>query len=452
MQLLNSWDPPRNPNLSVATLTVTDTPLCHSDLVKTYADQTDQTDQTDQSDRFEKPDQFEQDDQAEVPRKVAGALSRYLSQLDPDRITISRAAELYGLFAEIRRLAAAGELLLAPRAVEARDWKDLGHRSAAAWMAATSGTGLGEAISTLETAGRLETLPATADALRNGSLSTQKAKEIAAVAVRRPQAEGELLQIAATGTMKALKQGCRRVSAQGASSEEENARYAAIHAGRYFRHWTDPDGAFKGEFKLTPVQGARLLSSLDVRANALFDEARKTKSHEPAHAYAADALVDLVTGARSAEARAGTVVHVRVDAAALRRGYTATGEVCEIAGVGVVPVATAQALLPEAFVKVLVTDGVDVTTVCHVGRSVSAHLRSAIEERDPTCVVPGCDVATGLEIDHWQTDFAAGGPTALANLARVCHFHHAMKTYRGFELRGGPGKWEWEPPPEFATG
>jgi len=117
-----------------------------------------------------------------------------------------------------------------------------------------------------------------------------------------------------------------------------------------------------------------------------------------------------------------------------------------------VPVSTVRGMLSEAFVKLLVTDGVDVLTVCHVGRGVPAHVRSALEERDPTCVVPGCDVAMGLEIDHWQTAYADGGPTTLANLARLCHFHHAMKTYRGFELGGGPGKWDWEPPPEFDSG
>jgi hypothetical protein len=109
-------------------------------------------------------------------------------------------------------------------------------------------------------------------------------------------------------------------------------------------------------------------------------------------------------------------------------------------------------VLPEAFLKVVIVDAVDVVSVCHVGRYVSAHVRTAIEERDRACVVPGCDVAMGLEIDHWQTDYGDGGPTALANLARLCHFHHAMKTYRGFGLGGGPGKWEWRPPPDFPSG
>jgi hypothetical protein len=61
-------------------------------------------------------------------------------------------------------------------------------------------------------------------------------------------------------------------------------------------------------------------------------------------------------------------------------------------------------------------------------------------------VVPGCDVANGLEIDHWDIPFAEGGPTRLSNLARLCHHHHYLRTHQGFELTGGPGKWHWEPP------
>lgn len=187
----------------------------------------------------------------------------------------------------------------------------------------------------------------------------------------------------------------------------------------------------------------------------MFDEARKADKRESSGAYAADALVDLVTrSSADPKNRSGTssaVVHVRVDAAALRRGYVEGGEVCEIAGVGPVAVATARALLPEAFLKVVIVDAVDVISVSHLGRHVSAHVRTAIEERDPTCVVPGCDVAMGLEIDHWQTDYGDDGPTALFNLARLCHFHHNMKSYRGFSLGGGPGKWVWQPPPDFPS-
>jgi hypothetical protein len=382
-------------------------------------------------------------------------ISAYLATLEPERITTAHAAELFGLFAELTRLGTAGQVLLTPRVAQSDAWKNEGHRSAASWVAKATGTGLGEAIATLETAERLQSLPMTTEALRSGVLSAPQVREIAAAAANRPSAELQLLEAATTCTLKGLKDQCRQVRAVTGSAATENARYEAVRKSRFFRHWSDSDGALRGEFKLTPDAGARILSCLEVRANELFDRARKAEIRESPGAYAADALVDLVTGS-SADAgsgggqgssRASAVVHVRVDATALQRGYVEDGEVCEIAGVGPVPVATARALLPEAFLKILVTKGVDVVSVCHVGRAVPAHLRSAIEERDPACVVPGCDVAMGLEIDHWQTDFGDDGPTALFNLARLCHFHHFMKTYRGFHLGGGPGKWEWDPPP-----
>jgi Domain of unknown function (DUF222) len=391
----------------------------------------------------------------EVPKRAVADITAYLARLEPDRVTTAQASELFGLFAELTRLGSAGQVLLAARVRDSDTWKNDGHRSAASWVAQATGTGLGDAIATLETAERLEFLPETTEALRSGALSAPQVREIAAAAAARPSAEGELLEAASTCTLKGLKDRCRRVRAVAGSAVAENERYEAVRKSRFFRHWSDPDGGFRGEFKITPDAGARLLSSLEVRANELFDEARKADNRDAPAAYAADALVELVTrGARVAPVKANgsPVVHVRVDASALRRGYVEDGEVCEVPGVGPVPVSTVRGVLSEAFVKLLVTDGVDVLTVCHVGRGVPAHLRSALEERDPTCVVPGCDVAMGLEIDHWETAYADGGPTALANLARLCHFHHAMKTYRGFELGGGPGKWEWEPPPEFDSG
>jgi hypothetical protein len=389
-----------------------------------------------------------------VVRRAVSDVAACVAGLEPERITTSQASELFELFAELTRLGSAGQVLLAPRVSQSNTWKDEGHRSAAEWVAQTTGTALGEAIATIETAKRLESLPNTAQALRDGKLSAPQLREIATAASGRPSSELDLLDAASTCTLRGLKDRCRRVKALANSARDENARYEAIRASRFFRHWSDPDGAFRGEFKLTPDDGARVLASLSPRTDELFEQARKADRHEPTAAYAADALVDLVTRQDSrvgAPSGPPVVFHVRADAAALRRGYVADGEICEIPGVGPIPVSTARSLMSDAFVKLLVTDGVDVVTVCHVGRGISSHVRSALEERDPVCVVPGCDVAVGLEIDHWQTPYADGGPTTLANLARLCHFHHAMKTYRGFELRGGPGNWKWEPPPPFET-
>ena len=81
--------------------------------------------------------------------------------------------------------------------------------------------------------------------------------------------------------------------------------------------------------------------------------------------------------------------------------------------------------------------------------------------RDPECVVGGCHVRVGLEIDHVEP-WSATRVTKLDALARLCRFHHALKTHEGYRLEGGPGHWRWlkpdggevdaRPPPDDDTG
>jgi len=49
----------------------------------------------------------------------------------------------------------------------------------------------------------------------------------------------------------------------------------------------------------------------------------------------------------------------------------------------------------------------------------------------------GCNVRDHLEIDH-IVPLAEGGPTSLDNLARLCRWHHGLKTHRGYRLLGPP--------------
>src|SRR5579862_7337551 len=163
----------------------------------------------------------------EVPRKAVRDISAYLATLEPERITTAQAAELFGLFAELTRLGSAGQVLLTPRVAQSDAWKNEGHRSAASWVAKATGTGLGEAIATLETAERLQSLPMTTEALRSGALSAPQVREIAAAAANRPSAELQLLEAATTCTLKGLKDQCRQVRAVTGSSATENARYEA---------------------------------------------------------------------------------------------------------------------------------------------------------------------------------------------------------------------------------
>ena len=85
-----------------------------------------------------------------------------------------------------------------------------------------------------------------------------------------------------------------------------------------------------------------------------------------------------------------------IDYDALRRGYAEADETCEIAGVGPVPVATVRGMLADSFGAAIVTDGVDVYNVAHLGRSATAHQRTALEARGYRCEVPGCGSTTAL--------------------------------------------------------
>lgn len=139
------------------------------------------------------------------------------------------------------------------------------------------------------------------------------------------------------------------------------------------------------------------------------------------------------------------MIHVRIDHTALRRGHVVDGEICEIPGIGPIPVTTATMLAADSIINILLTDGVDVTRIAHTGRTITAHQRTALRERSTTCEVPGCDTRTNLEIDH-NDPWALSKNTSLDNLNLLCRWHHYQKTHCGHRLTGPPGNRQWHPP------
>jgi hypothetical protein len=143
--------------------------------------------------------------------------------------------------------------------------------------------------------------------------------------------------------------------------------------------------------------------------------------------------------------RTNIKVIVRIDYDALRRGWAEGDEVCEIDGLGPVPVAAARALLDDAFVAAVLTKGTDIRKVVHLGRRPTALQQTALQWRDPTCAVDGCPNRLGLEIDH-NTGWCHTHTTELDDLAPLCHHHHWLKTYEGWRLEPGPGPRRLLPP------
>jgi hypothetical protein len=383
-----------------------------------------------------------------------------------------------------KRLCAAGETLAAARAAECNAHLATGHRDPVDWLAAVTGASRGEATDVLRVANALPGQPGVEDALREGKLTSQRAKLVTDAVKVNPDRENELVRGAESDTVRQLKERCLRAKAEGRTAQDAARRRAALHAARRCRTWTDGEGAFHLEALLTPEAGGSLVAALDVQTDRHFHRARRAGTHESTDAYRADALVALVTGrgilparsrrgasersseqnpssdalespasdddaseltfCRDLEPRAH--VQVRVGLESLRRGSIVEGEICEIPGVGPVSVQHARDLLGDALLDVIITDGVDVSTVVRPRRNIPTPLATAVMERDQYCVVPGCGKRLGLEKDHWQRPVKDDGEASYDNLVRLCKHHHYLRTHQGWVLSGGPGNWGFEPP------
>ena len=144
---------------------------------------------------------------------------------------------------------------------------------------------------------------------------------------------------------------------------------------------------------------------------------------------------------------------VRVDLDALLRGPAIPGEICEIDNQGPIPVAMARDMANDSFLRFVFHQAGDIRAISHFGRTINRQLRTALAYRDRCCVVPGCGVSYGLEIDHIRRSPRADLPS-WQNLALLCLHHHHLKSNEGWRLerlgtRDDDPRWSFTPMPPF---
>lgn len=381
------------------------------------------------------------------------ALQQCAEALEADLLTPEQARWVLELAGTAERAAYGVIVRVADRAVAGSPWQEQGFRSPASWFAQVTRRSVPDAVSTLRTAERIAELPATAEALAQGRLSPLEARTVTAAASADPSAEDDLLQAAASLTTQGLTRFAGLVANAARDADPEHR--ARVRRNRYIRFWTDGEGMFRVSGGLTPEDGVDLFSAVRSRAVHVADEAMRAGVEEDQAAYDADALVALAVGDERRATFDGPTggrpprqvqMFLHLPYEAFERGHLVAGESCHIPGLGDMPLDVARHVLPDTRLTLVIDKGVDVCSVTELGRAVPSVLMRALEARDPTCVVPGCPVSHGLETHHYQVPFAEGGPTEMWNLARVCRGHHRMITYGAWQLRGGPGKWEWLPP------
>jgi hypothetical protein len=292
-----------------------------------------------------------------TPWSLRDNLVEFMETFDPDFYPGEVVKDLIVVFADIERAGAAGKVRTARRAEKIGVHEREGHRRAGTWLASVTHEPVGQAASELETAKAIETNPAISEAFGKGRISQARAREISAAAEVRPDLVGELLEEAEDLEFSKLKKHCEDIRLASNTVEEDVARYEQLRKKRYCRIWKDAEGAGRLEARLTPDALAVVRAGLGHFEKEIFASARRDGHYEKSHAYMADALVEMARASVSGgsvpvsdseaempesegsrkDGNFRSLVRVRVDLAALKRGHAVVGETCSIPGFGPVP-------------------------------------------------------------------------------------------------------------------
>jgi len=381
------------------------------------------------------------------------AIALAAAAADPDDVPAAEAMRVYERLDRAARAVAAAKTLLARRVDDSREWQRRGYRSAAEHLAATAGTSVGAARDELDTSKALPGLPKTRQALIDGELSPAQGAVVAGAAKVNPKAEGRLIRRARKATLRDLKDDAAR--AKAAADPDPDATRDRIHRERRAATGTDAEGAFTLHARGTIDAGAAIKAELERLTDEVFRARAKSGSHDERPAYMFDALAEMARRSSGADhaptgagrqARPQRLALLRLDVSALWRGHTTGDELCEVTGLGPIPVRVARRLLGDAVLKLIITKGVDVANVTSLTRGPTQAMRYATLWTSPTCSVEGCD-RTIVEYDHVHgAEYRDTRHTRLDELEPKCPGHHDLHTLHGWERIRGPGNQPMVPP------
>ena len=327
-----------------------------------------------------------------------------------------------------------------------------GARDAAEFVAKQTGTTAAKAKDRIQTGSRLQQNDLTRAKAAAGELSPEQTAVITDALAADPSAEGSLLETAATRSLGELRDRCAETKAAVIDLAEQERR---IHANRSVRRYTDRDGAEHLHAVGTKRDMACIDRALKPYVDRRFKAARAEGVREPLDAYTFDALVDMATaradGASSRDQRRRSPIRnlsvLRIDLEALVRGHPVPGETCEIVGLGPISVETARDMLGESILKLVITKGVDVVNVTHLGRGPNTAQKIALLWQSPTCTRLDCNRKARLENDHKDGyEYRLTKHTRLGETEPLCDPDHDLKTFHGWALVEGTGKRPMVPP------
>jgi 5-methylcytosine-specific restriction endonuclease McrA len=359
---------------------------------------------------------------SDSPVVAARALRDALCAFEPEAFTGEDCARLAEELAQTEKACAAASVRAAARAAGCGAQRGFGN--ATDWLGRISGASVGQARAVLDAAAAMEDCPQTKEAVVAGELSLVQGGEIAKTEAACPGTEAELVSLAKASSLGVLKDKARSRRLRAMDVE---ALHRRRQAARELRHWTDDMGMVRLAGALPPEVGVPIVSRLDAETDRIRKVARRRGSDEPRSAHGADALVRMLDSRGKGKADRADLVIVW-DRTAAGEDHEGTAH---IVGGGPIPVSVARKQAERSFVKGLIHDGVRIETVKHVGRSIPAELRTALELGDPPgfegLICIDCGKRYGIQRDHINP-VANGGLTAFDNLAGRCWDCHEKKT------------------------
>ena len=242
--------------------------------------------------------------------------------------------------------------------------------------------------------------------------------------------EATLVDSAKTSTVEQFTREVRKLG-QILSRDDGVRRHEHLRRQRCVRRWVDRvTGLCHTDLVLDPLTDAAVAAALGA---AVAAEQANGADDRTLDQVKADALVGLITGARTA-GRGVPEVSVLIDLDTLRDGLH-DHSVCETSTGEEVPVATVRRLCCDADIIPVVLDGDGVALdVGRAKRVATREQRRALRAMYRTCAHPGCTVGFDDCDIHHVNPWTPTGLTDLDNLLPLCSRHHHLVHEGGWTL------------------
>jgi hypothetical protein len=348
------------------------------------------------------------------------SLEKANAGLAPELLSADAARSLLVLYSRAEKLAAFGKTAVAQKVDDAVE------------LARVTGTSVGKARATVETANALRDCDVVSTAFGGGDISFEQAAEIARAEKAKPGSGSDLLSIAKSESFHVLRDEARKVVLEadrhrGLAERQREARSA--------RSYTDPLGMVNVYMRLEPHVATPIISRAEAEAARMYRAVKDEGKQEPFERHLCDAFVKMLSGSsvKGNAKRPELVVLVSHEIA--RRGWkdVRDGEVCKIPGVGPVAPEVARRVAEDAFLTGLVYDGEDLRNVRRWTRNIPVEVRLALELGKPPdfdgvrCT--DCGNRFRNEHDH-DEPHVLRGPASVDNLSWRCRSCHRQKTER----------------------